>query len=284
MMRSNITGTTHRPVAWCRSTSSSVASGSNLRRVTTVQAIDAANTNWEKPQAWNIGATITMVSSARHGVRSRIALSVPMPAPPPDCLAPLGDPVVPEVSRIILPLVPVRLGCWPAWLGDEFLDRQIVLRVGPGHDAGGVGFVGQRTVHRLGELLVVDDGVDAFAVDHVGHRRAGERRVEQHDVGADPVGGHHRLDETAVVAAMIPMTFGCRRQGLQRRGQRVDPLVEFAPGQHAQFVDQTGTVRASLGRTGETRGDAHVLARASRRRSSGIGPGRMARSRPPGPW
>lgn len=110
MIRSNITGTTTRPVALCRSIRSRVASGSNLRRVITGQANDAASSSWEKPQAWNIGATITMGSSARHGVRSRIAFSVPIPALPPDCLAPLGVPVVPEVSRIILPLRPVRWG------------------------------------------------------------------------------------------------------------------------------------------------------------------------------
>ena len=45
----------------------SVASGSNLRRVTTVQAIDAANTNWEKPHAWNIGATTTTASRRAKG-------------------------------------------------------------------------------------------------------------------------------------------------------------------------------------------------------------------------
>ena len=58
MIRSNITGTTHNPVARCRSTSARVASGSNLRRVTIVHAIDAANASCEKPHAWNIGATI----------------------------------------------------------------------------------------------------------------------------------------------------------------------------------------------------------------------------------
>ena len=51
MIRSNITGTTHSPVARWRSISSRVASGSNLRRVTTVHAIEAANTSWEKPHA-----------------------------------------------------------------------------------------------------------------------------------------------------------------------------------------------------------------------------------------
>jgi hypothetical protein len=41
MMRSNITGTTTRPVAACSSTRARVASGSNLRRLTMVHAISA---------------------------------------------------------------------------------------------------------------------------------------------------------------------------------------------------------------------------------------------------
>src|SRR3569623_1525755 len=98
MIRSNITGTTHNPVARYLSTSASVAAGSNLRRVTTVQAIAEANTNWEKPQAWNIGATTTVVSPTRHGVRLKIATR--LLAPPPECLAPVGVPEVPDVSRL----------------------------------------------------------------------------------------------------------------------------------------------------------------------------------------
>ena len=174
MMRSNITGTTASPVARCLSMRSSVASGSNLRRVTTVQAIDAANTNCEKPQAWNIGATITIGSSARHGVRSRIALRVPTPAPPPDWLAPLGAPVVPEVSRIILLFRALRSGRCPWWSAMSFSSVKVMLSVGPRHDAGGIPTIGQCAVHCFGELLVVNDGVDAFAVNHVGQRRAGE--------------------------------------------------------------------------------------------------------------
>ena len=64
MIRSSITGTTARPVARCSSTSARVASGSNLRRITTVQAMVAAMTSWPKPHAWNIGAATTMVCSA----------------------------------------------------------------------------------------------------------------------------------------------------------------------------------------------------------------------------
>ncbi len=117
-MRSNITGTTHNPVAWWRSTSASVASGSNLRRVTTVHAIAEANTSCEKPQAWNIGATTTVVSPSRHGVRRRIATR--LPAPPPECLAPLGVPVVPEVSRISRLLRSDLVARCPAWEAISF--------------------------------------------------------------------------------------------------------------------------------------------------------------------
>src|ERR1700761_814523 len=105
-MRSNMTGTTHNPVARCSSTNARVASGSNLRRVTMVQAISAAMPNCPNPQAWNMGATITVVCSARHGVRSRIDFNAF--ALPPECLAPLGDPVVPDVSRIVFD---VRVAC-----------------------------------------------------------------------------------------------------------------------------------------------------------------------------
>ena len=87
--------------------------------------------------------------------------------------------------------------------GYQRLDSGVVVVrvVGPRDDAGRVGSVGQRTVHRFGELLVVDHRVGVLAFDNVGQRRAGERRVEQQHVGADPVGGDQRLDEAAVVAA-----------------------------------------------------------------------------------
>jgi hypothetical protein len=41
-------------------------------------------------------------------------------------------------------------------------------------------------------------------MDDFGQRRAGERGVEQQYVGTDPIGGHQRLDETAMVAADDP--------------------------------------------------------------------------------
>ena len=70
--------------------------------MTTVQASVAEIASWPKPQAWNIGAATTVVSSARHGIRSSIAASASVP-PPPERRAPFGVPVVPEVSRMIRP-------------------------------------------------------------------------------------------------------------------------------------------------------------------------------------
>ena len=73
--------------------------------------MDAAKASCEKPQAWNIGATTTVTSSARHGVRSRMAFSVW--GLPPEWLAPFGVPVVPDVSRMTFDLRPDRLGWLP---------------------------------------------------------------------------------------------------------------------------------------------------------------------------
>ena len=95
--------------------------------------------------------------------------------------------------------------------GDQLLDGDVVLFrvVGPPDDAGGVGLVCQCAVNRVGELFVVDHRVGALAVDYVGQSRAGERRVEQQHVGADPVGRDQRLDETAMVAAHDGQHFRC---------------------------------------------------------------------------
>ena len=145
-------------------------------------------------------------------------------------------------------------------LVDQLLDGRHVLgdAVGPGDDPGGIGAVGQRAVDGLGELLVVDHCVDALALDHLGQRRPGERGVQQQHVGADPVGGDQGLDEAAVVAAHDAANRAARRRlgragCLQGRGQRVRALVDFAPGQSAELVDEPGAVGAALRGGGETR-------------------------------
>ena len=101
MIRSSITGTSAMPVARCSSASARVASGSNLRRSTIVQAMVAAMTICPKPHAWKVGAATTTVSSPCHGIRSSIAAS--SSGPPPLRVAPLGVPVVPEVRSTTRP-------------------------------------------------------------------------------------------------------------------------------------------------------------------------------------
>ena len=138
--------------------------------------------------------------------------------------------------------------------------------VRPCDDPGGVGFIGQRAVHRIGELLVVDHRVRAFAVDHLGQRRAGERGVEQQHVCADPVGCDQRFDEAAVVAAHDRHHVrGSAGQPLQRRGQRIGALVELTVGQRSEFVDQRRTVRAALRRHRESHCDGEAFAVYDRR-------------------
>ena len=61
------------------------------------------------------------------------------------------------------------------------------------------------------------------------------------------------LDEAAVIAAHDPDHLGLTaRERLQGRGERVAPLVDLAPRQGAQLVDEAGPVRAALRRRRET--------------------------------
>ena len=123
----------------------------------------------------------------------------------------------------------------------------------------------------VGELLVVDDGVDAFALHDLRQRGPGERRVQQQHVGTDPVGGDQRLDEAAVVACHDADDLRSRSGGdirlelpapqiLQCGGESIGALVDFAPGQRAELVDETRPVGAALRGGGESRCDAHVFA------------------------
>ena len=113
-----------------------------------------------------------------------------------------------------------RCGCCPACSPIIFSTvRPILWPVGPGDDPRRVGFVGQRAVDGVGELLVVDDGVDAFALHDLGQRGSGERCVQQQHVGTDPVGGDQRLDEAAVVAGHDAenLARACRQVSAARR-------------------------------------------------------------------
>ena len=101
-MRWSITGTTTSAVAWCWAVSDSVASGSNLRLSTIVEASEIPRLQCAKPQEWNSGAAITVVSRARSGIRSSSAAigSIDFGW---ERLAPFGVPVVPEVRIVALP-------------------------------------------------------------------------------------------------------------------------------------------------------------------------------------
>ena len=99
--------------------------------------------SWPKPQAWNIGAAITTVRSACHGIRSSIATSVPT-SPPPGRRAPFGVPVVPEVSSTIRPWRAGRAGALAEVAAHQVVDARLVgpaptaeAFVGPGPDPHG---------------------------------------------------------------------------------------------------------------------------------------------------
>ena len=94
------------------------------------------------------------------------------------------------------------------------------------------GCVGQCAVDGGGELLVVDHHVGALARHHLGHRGTGERGVEQQHVGADPVGGDQGFDEAAVVARHdpddhpgAPPTLGLGRRAAPAGLRRARPRV-----------------------------------------------------------
>ena len=67
-MRWSITGTSASAEARCSATARSVSSGSKRRRRISVEASGSASVKCAKPQEWNIGAAITVVSRARSGI------------------------------------------------------------------------------------------------------------------------------------------------------------------------------------------------------------------------
>ena len=163
MIRSNITGTTHSPVAWWRSIEFQGGLGVELAaghdRARQRRGEDQLR---ESPRVEHRrGDDDGLFGAPRRAVQNR--LEDARPSSPPECLAPLGVPVVPDVSRMTLLLVAGALGFPAGVLGDHLLDRETVLRaVGPRDDPRRVRRVGQRAVDGVGELLVVDDGVGAF--------------------------------------------------------------------------------------------------------------------------
>jgi hypothetical protein len=104
-MRWSWIGTRARPVARCCATARSVSSGSKRRCSTIVPESHCASEMCASPQAWKAGEAMTVVSATRRLRRMSSSENVrrlkddrPFPE-----RAPLGVPVVPEVSRIERP-------------------------------------------------------------------------------------------------------------------------------------------------------------------------------------
>ena len=96
---------------------------------------------------------------------------------------------------------------------------------------------------QAGELLVVDDDPRPLAIEDVDQLRAGERRVEQEDVGAALRGRDDRVDEAPVVAAHHRDAVALAHAVLgECPGQGVGAAVHLAEGQRAELVDQADPV------------------------------------------
>src|SRR5947209_5667154 len=99
-MRDSITGTTTIAVALCSSRLSSVVSGSNRRRTTSVEPSPTPTIACMNPRAWNIGTHSSVTSRARNGtLLSRPPISDNERGS--ERGAPFGVPVVPLVRIVI---------------------------------------------------------------------------------------------------------------------------------------------------------------------------------------
>ena len=129
-----MTGTITIALARCCSRLSSVCSGSNRRRTTSVDPSPTPTIACVNPSAWNIGTHSSVTSRARNGTLLR--------SPPNRASergsergAPFGVPVVPLVRIVILGQV-AGLG-WTARVGavDQRVERVVAGLVGPGSEA-----------------------------------------------------------------------------------------------------------------------------------------------------
>jgi hypothetical protein len=101
-IRCSITGTTTSAAHSCWAVSDRVASGSNRRRITSVEDSASPSVKCAKPQEWNIGAAIIVRSRAWSGMTDSSAATGSRFF---GCerAAPLGVPVVPEVRIVARP-------------------------------------------------------------------------------------------------------------------------------------------------------------------------------------
>ena len=90
-----------------------MAAASNVRRTTNVHDNIVPMIELSEPPGVKQRRATTVVSSARNGSRANIA-APSKPPPPAARRAPLGVPVVPDVSRITFDLRRARAGRCPA--------------------------------------------------------------------------------------------------------------------------------------------------------------------------
>ena len=162
--------------------------------------------SWPNPQAWNIGAATTVVSLGpprdpveHRGERRR--------RPRPERRAPLGVPVVPEVSSTVRP---GRDGLRRAGgrgarsISSSSGVHARVAVLGSSTQASTSTQPGE-LLPRLGEqgreLLVVHHDLGVLALEHVGELRPGEAGVQQQRVGADARRRRRAPRRAAMVAA-----------------------------------------------------------------------------------
>ena len=124
-------------------------------------------------------------------------------SPSPDRRAPLGVPVVPEVSRMVRPVRAGRSGTAPRWAVDQLVHGGACPSRRPSRPR-------TSTSPSSCPRAWSSSGANSssytttwapLALQHVGELGTGEAGVQQQCVGADPGGGAERLHEAAMVAA-----------------------------------------------------------------------------------
>ncbi len=239
-IRESITGTTTIAVARLRSRLSSVTSGSNRRRTTSVDPSPTPTIACMNPSAWYIGTHSSVTSRERNGT----LLSRP-PISDSECGsargAPLGVPVVPLV-KIVIRGHESGLGGGGRIAGvDQRVERVVPGLVRPGAVAPPLRIVD--ALERLRVLLVVDEQIGPLARRHLPDLGPGKRGVEQDDARATLGRGEHRLEEAAVIAREdrdpLPGLEPSLAPGVR---ERIRALVELLVGQLAALVDHHGAV------------------------------------------
>ena len=203
-----------------------------------------------RPQAWNAGAAMTVVSPLRSGIRDSAATASSTVAPLR--AAPRGRPGR-AAGEDHLAGGPSRHGRRTGGSGD----REPVQLLGRGGDT-----TGQAGRDDVAELLVEQQRPCALPAQHGGERSGRESGAEVQDVGADLRQRDRPLDQAAAVAG--EQAGGVARAQpttVQIGRQPVGAEVDLAEGQHAPVVDERRPVRRAGRSGGVTRGRRDAVAR-----------------------